>query len=204
MSLITSDALPDLSLGAVFLATGGGGDPYVPGLITKNALETIGPATMIDPYTLDDDAVVVTIGGVGAPTVSLELLPSFREVENTIAAFQERTGKKLDAIASFEIGGGNSLIPITASVITGLPVIDGDGMARALPEAQMMSYPICGVSPNPAIACDYKGNIAEFNVDDIMEYEKCIRQYAVDSGGMVTVAEHPIQDCISRESTFHP
>jgi len=199
---ITVDSIPDLSMGSVFLATGGGGDPYVPGLITQQALETIGPAELISPDDLADDAYVVTIGGVGAPTVSLELLPSLAEVRNTINGFQDRTGKKIDAIASFEIGGGNSLIPITASAVTGRPVIDGDGMARALPEAQMMSYPICGVHPTPAVGCDYMGNISEFHVDSIMEYEEVIRQYAVDSGGMVTVAEHPMTGKQLKESVL--
>ena len=75
MKLTASD-LPDLSSGAVFLATGGGGDPYVARLVAEKALETYGAADIIDPDELDDDAYVVTIGGVGAPTASLELLPS--------------------------------------------------------------------------------------------------------------------------------
>jgi len=184
--------LDDLSLGAVFLATGGGGDPYVAKLVARQALERFGPVTVIDPAGLDDDAFVVTIGGVGAPTVSLELLPSIEDAGRALAAFEERVGRRVDALVSFEIGGGNSLIPMVAAVERGLPVIDGDGMGRALPEAQMMTYPIAGVCPTPAIAMDYSGRVASFSTTSIVDYERQIRQFALQNGGMVTACEHPM------------
>ncbi|MEH6515851.1 MAG: DUF917 domain-containing protein [Halioglobus sp.] len=192
MAKLGSESLNDLSAGAVFLATGGGGDPYVHQLIAQQALNTYGPVELLDPDDLHDDAFVVAIGGVGAPTVSLELLPSMHEAVNTVKAFEDHVGRKVDAVVSFEIGGGNSLIPIVAAACMGIPVIDGDGMGRALPEAQMMTYPISGVLPCPAIACDYKGDVTEFQTEDIMEYEKQVRQCALSNGGMVTCAEHPM------------
>ena len=184
--------LEDLSLGAVFLATGGGGDPYVPRLVTERALEQYGPVELIDAASLDDDACVVTIGGVGAPTASLELLPSVDDAGRALEAFEAETGRRADALVSFEIGGGNSLIPMIAAVERGLPVIDGDGMGRALPEAQMMTYPIAGVCPTPAIAVDYRGRVETFATTDIFEYERQIRQFALTHGGMVTACEHPM------------
>lgn len=184
--------LEDLSLGAVFLATGGGGDPYVPRLVTERALNEHGPVTLVDPEDLDDDAYVVTIGGVGAPTASLELLPSVHDAGRTLAAFEAEVGRRADALVSFEIGGGNSLIPIVAAAERGLPVVDGDGMGRALPEAQMMTYPISGVRPTPAVALDYRGGARRFDTESIMEYEQQIRQFALSHGGMITVAEHPM------------
>lgn len=41
MKIIASD-IDDLALGAVFLATGGGGDPYLPTLIAKETLVQTG------------------------------------------------------------------------------------------------------------------------------------------------------------------
>jgi hypothetical protein len=84
MVKLGSDALEDLSAGAVFLATGGGGDPYVAKLIAEQALEQYGPVDLIHPEELSDDAYVVAIGGVGAPTVSLELLPSIDDARATL------------------------------------------------------------------------------------------------------------------------
>lgn len=187
-----ADELEDLSQGAVFLATGGGGDPYVSYLLAKETLLETGGVELLDPDDLDDDAFVVTLGGVGAPTVSLELLPSRDEPAETLRAFEDHVGRKADAVISFEIGGGNSLVPLIAGADLGIPVIDGDGMGRALPEAQMMTYPIGGVKPCPALAMDYAGHIATFDTESIFDYETQIRQFALENGGMVLAAEHPM------------
>ena len=190
ISQIGLEQLDDFALGAVFLATGGGGDPYVPKLITAEAIKSFGPVPLIKAEDLSDDAFVVPVGSVGAPTVSLELLPSVEEAARTLEAFEVFMGRKIDAVASFEIGGGNSLIPICAAAAKGLPVIDGDGMGRALPEAQMMSYPIGGVKPTPALAYDYAGNQATFSTDSTETYERHIRAFSMAAGGMITAAEH--------------
>lgn len=189
---ITPDDLDALALGSVFLATGGGGDPYIPKLIAQRALEEFGPAEIIAPEELNDDAFVCAIGSVGAPTVSLELLPSIDEAANTLTAFEDHLGKRVDAVAAFEIGGGNSLIPLVAASAKGIPMLDGDGMARALPEAQMMTYAMAGIAPTPSVAYDYCGKVAHFDCPDPLQYEALIRQHAVDHGGMITTAEHPM------------
>ena len=151
---ITASDIDDLALGAVFLATGGGGDPYLPTLIAKETLAQTGGVTLIDARSLCDDAFVVPVGGVGAPTVSLELLPSVDEASKVLDRYEGLVGRPITAVASFEIGGGNSLMPLMAAAVRGLPVVDGDGMGRAFPEAQMMSYAIAGVKPTPALAMD--------------------------------------------------
>ncbi|MCC2607159.1 DUF917 domain-containing protein [Planctobacterium marinum] len=189
---ISVQQLDDLALGAVFLATGGGGDPYVPLQLAKQALRTYGDVTLLNPENLQDDARVITLGGVGAPTVSLELLPSLTEASATLQAWQKHTGETVDAVAAFEIGGANSLLPLIAAATSGTAIVDGDGMGRALPEAQMMSYAIEGVSPSPAVAYDYQGNVTSFSTKDTATYERHIRALTVASGGMLTTAEHPM------------
>lgn len=192
MKTIGLEHLDDLALGSVFLATGGGGDPHVPKLIAREALKKHGGVSVVAPSNIPDDAFVVSIGSVGAPTVSLELLPSINDTSKTLSAFEEHVGRKIDAVASFEIGGGNSLIPLVAAAGKGIPVIDGDGMGRALPEAQMMSYAIAGVAPTPSLACDFAGNFCSFSVATTDVYERHIRSFAMAAGGMVTAAEHPM------------
>ena len=192
MKQIGLEHLDDLALGSVFLATGGGGDPHVPKLIAHEAIKKYGPVSVIQPADLADDAFVGTVGSVGAPTVSLELLPSLDDAARTLDAFEKYVGKTIDAVASFEIGGGNSLIPLVAAAGKRIPVIDGDGMGRALPEAQMMSYAIAGVKPTPALAYDYAGNTAIFEVSTTDVYERHIRSYSMAAGGMITAAEHPM------------
>ena len=86
--------LEDLALGSVFLATGGCGDPYVPRLIAEQAIKQFGAVEVIDPSELSDDAYVVAIGSVGAPTVSLELLPSVEDAARTLEAFEKHKKNK--------------------------------------------------------------------------------------------------------------
>lgn len=187
---IRAEDLDDLALGSVFLATGGGGDPHVPKLLTREVLKRTGPVDLVQPEDLADDAFVAAIGNVGAPTVSLELLPSDDEPLIALEAFEKHMGRKLDAVVSFEIGGGNSLIPIMAAASRGIPVVDGDGMGRALPEAQMMTYAIRGIPSTPAMACDYASNVTMFTTKGTDVYERHIRALAMSSGGMITTVEH--------------
>ena len=200
LNTIGVEDLDALSLGSVFLATGGGGDPYLPMLLTKQALETFGPVRLIQVDDLDDDANIVALGAVGAPTVSLELLPSIDEASETLIAFETHTQKAVDVVASFEVGGGNSLLPIMAAAGRGLPVVDGDGMGRALPEAQMMTYAIAGAKPTPAVARDYAGNTASFNTSDTATYERHIRAFSMSAGGMITAAEHPMTGAFIKQA----
>lgn len=200
MKVISADDLHDLALGSVFLATGGGGDPHIPLLIAQRALSEYGPVTLISAKDIGDDASIVCIGGVGAPTVGLELLPSIDEATNTLDAYIEHVGRNVDALASFEIGGANSLMPLVAAAARQIPVVDGDGMGRALPEAQMMSYAIAGVKPTPAVACDYAGNKCAFDTSSTEVYERHIRAFAMAAGGMITAAEHPMTGAQLKQS----
>ena len=56
----------------------------------------------------------------------------------------------------------------------------------------MMSYAIAGLKPTPAVAYDYAGNTATFEVSTTDVYERFIRSFSMAAGGMVTAAEHPM------------
>lgn len=189
---ITHEDIADLCTGSVFLATGGGGDPYVSQVLVTEALKQYGPVTLTPLADVPDDALVVAIGEVGAPTISLEQLPIGRESVESVERFEEWTGRKVTHLVSFEVGGANSVIPLIAAAAKKIPLIDGDGMARALPEAQMMTYAIEGVSPGPAVGVDYAGGAVYFDTSDTLIYERQVRNLAMAMGGMIFTAEHPM------------
>jgi uncharacterized protein len=56
----------------------------------------------------------------------------------------------------------------------------------------MMTYPIAGVAPTPAIALDYAGNIVTFSTDSTATYERHVRNMAQAMGGMIMTVEHPM------------
>ena len=57
--VIGVEDLEDLALGAAFLGTGGGGDPYIGRLMARHAIEEYGMPEIIEVDDLDDDATVL-------------------------------------------------------------------------------------------------------------------------------------------------
>ena len=197
---IEAGDLAALCRGSVFLATGGGGDPYVNQLLAERALTDAGPVRLVQPSQLPDDAFVLPLGEVGAPTVSLEQLPVGDEPGRALARYEAFTGRTPTHVIPFEIGGANSVVPLVAAAERGLPVVDGDGMGRALPEAQMMTFAIAGASPTPAVAVDHLGNAVMFDTADALDYERQVRALAVAMGGMIFTAEHGMDGALARRA----
>lgn len=153
--LVSSD-IPDIALGSSLLGAGGGGDPYVGGLIARQALDKAGSVELYDADEVPDEWLVATIGGVGAPSVLAEKGINGCEITNLLAAQEEQLGRKLDAIVLSEIGGMNSVIPVAAAAIAGIPLVNVDGMGRAFPGLQQDSYNIAGVHTWPMAFADEK------------------------------------------------
>ena len=151
------DNLEAIAMGAGILGTGGGGNPYIGQLRARQAIKEHGPVTVLDPDELPDDAQVICVGGIGAPTVGVE---KGRDLQSLYAlrAIEEFTGKKATALISNEIGGSNSVEPLIPAAMTGLPVVDADGMGRAFPEFQMKTFFVYGVPCCPMAIADEKGN----------------------------------------------
>ena len=137
---VTIDDIQAIAIGAGILGTGGGGNPYLGSLHLRRIITEKGPQSIINPMELDDDASVVVVGGIGAPTVSVEKLPEGTEMSRAIRLLEKHLGRPFDAIAIAEIGGANSMQPLIAGLQRGIPTIDSDAMGRAFPEMQMSSY----------------------------------------------------------------
>ena len=157
MWLATENVLDSIAIGAGILGTGGGGNPYIGQLRARQAIRQWGPVTVLSPDELPDDARVVCVGGIGAPTVGIEKV---RDLQSYYAlrAIEEYTGTKATALISNEIGGSNSVEPLIPAAMAGLPVVDADGMGRAFPEFQMKTFFVYGVPWCPMALADEKGN----------------------------------------------
>lgn len=190
--LIELETLDDLAVGSVFLGTGGGGDPYLSTLVAKRILGERAPVRLMSASELDDAALAVCIGGIGAPSAGLELLPAARQCSQALAALEAHMSRRVDALVATEVGGANSLIPVVAAAIAGLPLVDGDGMGRAFPEAQMTTFSIAGIPSTPSVAVDYAGGTETFRQPTAAEFERAVRQFAMARGGVVIATEHPM------------
>ncbi|MBR5794243.1 MAG: DUF917 family protein, partial [Anaerotignum sp.] len=100
--------IEDIALGAALLGAGGGGDPYIGKLIAIGAVQECGPVTMLDPEEVPDDALVVPIAMMGAPTVLCEKAiggDEYKTLYETVSTFY---GKPIYAFMPIEAGGVNS------------------------------------------------------------------------------------------------
>ena len=129
-----------IAIGAGILGTGGGGDPYLESLHLRNTIHELGPQPVLAPQSLADDASVVVVGYIGAPTAAIEKLPEGTELLRAVRLLERHLGRRMDAIGIAEIGGGNSIGPLVVGLQAGIPTVDADGMGRAFPEMQMSTY----------------------------------------------------------------
>jgi uncharacterized protein len=182
----------DFARGAAFLGTGGGGDPYIGRLLLEQALARSGPAHVVSVDDLDDDALVVPVAGMGAPTVVIEKIIGFAEGERALRTLEARLGRKATALMSAEIGGLNALYPVAMAAHLGLPVVDADGMGRAFPELQMVSFNIFGQRLSPLVMCDENGDTVIIESSDNHRVEKLARPVVVPMGGGCLLALCPM------------
>lgn len=189
---ISIDDLEDMAQGAAFLGTGGGGDPYIGRLLAKHAIQEFGMPEVIEPEDLDDDATVFTSAMMGAPTVLVEKAASGEDVDLSLERLSEIIGRQPDAISPIEIGGMNSMIPIVAAARTGLPIVNSDGMGRAFPEIQMVTYNVYGVSATPAVIVDEHLETVVVHTSDSKRAEDLLRVCAIQMGLSVMISCYPL------------
>lgn len=200
IKIITRADMAAVALGGAFLGTGGGGDPYIGRLMAEQAIDANGPVTVLDIDDLDDDALIVPVAMMGAPTVMLEKLPRGDEAMAALRSLEAVMGRKADAIFCIEAGGLNSTIPIAVAATAGLPIIDGDGMGRAFPELQMVSMTMFGVHACPMAMADEKGNALVLNAVDNLSTEKFARVITVEMGGAGLIALYPMTGAQAKEA----
>ncbi len=190
-----------LAIGAAILGTGGGGNPYIGKLRCLQELRRGKRVRLMSLYELDDDALVMSLGGIGAPTVSIEKLPEGNEGMRALRALEEFCGRKINALISSEIGGGNALEPIITAATAGIPVVDGDGMGRAFPEMQMTTISIYGHRSTPAAMADEHGNVVLFQkaVSEVW-FERLARSTVVTMGGTAIGAEAPFSGHYAKQA----
>lgn len=197
---ITRDDLVALARGAAILGTGGGGDPYIGRLLAEQALDRHGPVTLLPPAELPDDAVVMPVAMMGAPTVMVEKLPSAEQFTAVLTALGNYLGRTPTHLACIEAGGVNSTIPIVAAAELGLPLIDGDGMGRAFPELQMVLPTLYGIQASPMVIADEKGNIGVLDTIDNPWAERLARTATVEMGCSTIIANYSMIGAQARTS----
>ncbi|MDN3015514.1 DUF917 domain-containing protein [Paenibacillus sp. BSR1-1] len=203
MRKIGKQQIEDIAVGAALLGTGGGGDPYIGKLMALQAIEEYGEVTLLDPDEVPEDALVVPSSMMGAPTVMLEKAPSGEEAIEAFKNLEEYLGKKIYATFPIEAGGVNSMLPFATAARLGLPVIDADGMGRAFPELQMVTFYLDGISATPGMLADEKGNTLLLSTINNVWTERIARAATIQMGGSVMCAIYPMTAKELKQSGIH-
>ncbi len=203
MRIDSVQSIKDLARGAVLLGTGGGGDPYVGQLLLQQEVGQGRHVDIIDAQSLDDDAFVVSVAGIGAPTVLVEHLQAKGVCQRLLSRMENYLGRKVDAIIPAEVGGLNSIIPLALGAQVGLPVVDGDGMGRAFPHIEMVTFSVYGKTACPMFIENELGDsvIIERCTSD-RKAEDIARAVTGVLGGMVYSALYPMSGADVKEKAI--
>lgn len=192
LSTIELEDLDALGRGASLLGAGGGGDPYVGRLILENELRNGGRVKIVDLNSIPDEALVVPVCMMGAPTVMIEKVPSVEAFALALKTLENRLGRSVDYLIPLEIGGINSTIPLVLSARLGLPVVNADGMGRAFPEIQMVTFGIGGNNISPLIVANEFGDVVEITARSNLVGERLGRSVVAEMGGAAQVVLYPM------------
>jgi uncharacterized protein len=159
---LTKQDLYDILNGACILGCGGGG----PLTLGKQLLAEVipkGTVHLIDPKAVGDDELMAIAAGVGSPLAATAGFP-FDVVHIAFKALDQiqskLSGKSFSFVLPGEVGAGNSVIPMTVAVLSKLPIVDGDGARRAIPELDMVTYASQNVPISPIVLANQDETIS--------------------------------------------
>ncbi len=147
-----------------------------------DAIEEEGPVKLMDASELPDEALVVPTAMMGAPTVMVEKIPRGDEVLEALRMLENK----------FAVGARLHI-----------PVVDGDGMGRAFPEIQMVTFHLHGISASPMTMADEKGNAVLLEAVDNYWVERLSRAVTVTMGGSAMIALYAMTGSQVKEAAVH-
>ena len=131
---------------------------------------------------------------------------------DTVANFEKETGIKVvydlfetneEMYPVIEAGGVNSMLPIAAAARLNMPMVDVDGMGRAFPELQMVTFTIGGIKATPMALVDEKGNSCIFETITNKWTEELARSVTMSCGASVSVSLYPMSGKQMKEFGVH-
>jgi len=177
--LKTRTDVEDLTTGCTFFGTGGGGSKQLGLNMLYPHVDSGKKIEIVDPsFVKDKDWIACPYysGTIAPPTPEIEALRTRfpwdyfeKELASGLAALEEYMDVKFKAVAPFELGGVNTPAPIDAAVKHGIPCVDGDYSARAVPEICQNTVCVKNFSMAPMALIDWFGN--KSIVQNVINYE---------------------------------
>lgn len=189
---IDLEAIDYITTGSSIFGTGGGGDPYIGSLLAKSTVREHGPVDLIDINDMPDDAYAVAIAYFGVPAIMTEKLFGYKETEIAFDHLCCYLQKPIFGVFPIECGGINGLAPISVAATKKIPIIDCDGMGRAFPRLEMVTFTIHGLL-GPISQADIKGNKSILCASNAEWGERVLSALVIPLGGVFAIACFPLK-----------
>lgn len=202
---IDNSKIEALAIGGLILGGGGGGDMSYGIESAAASLANNQAPEMIAVEDLPENAIVLTISAVGAPSATEQYVEAANYVE-IIELFEKNFDVKVDAVITNEMGGGSSFNAFVPASLKKIPMVDASCNGRAHPLGTMGAMGLAekegyvtqqtAVGGNPANHKKVR-MIAEGSVNST---STLVRQAAVEAGGVVVVARNPVSKAFVLEN----
>ena len=186
------------------LLGGGGGGSISEGLQLGQLAIKVGRLRLVDLDELDDEAILVTVSAVGAPSAKDQYLEPIHYVQ-AVQTLIEHLDEPVAGLVTNENGGLATLNGWFQSAVTGIPVVDAPCNGRAHPTGAMGSMGLdevdgyvsrqAAVGGDPSIHRHVR-LYAEGNLESVAHL---VRQAAVEAGGLIAAARNPVTVAYARE-----
>ncbi|WP_049568451.1 DUF917 domain-containing protein [Nonomuraea sp. SBT364] len=187
---IGTGLLPAFARGCAVLGSGGGGPVAISRAAAMQALEDHGPVSVVQPGDLAPDTLVMPVGTAGSTAVMSERICGVNEPVHLRAKVEELFGAPVGAVMASEIGGANGCLAVAWAAVTGLPLVDADGMSRAFPGMDQTVMELHGVPPTPAVVCDERGRTVVIENVTGRWLERLVRSALEAFGGQMATSEY--------------
>ena len=191
MRILKETELRDIVYGATLLGAGGGGSPENGLQVLESTFKIAKEVKMVDPEEVPNYSMLCVVAGMGAPEALLKRGWEDEDIP-ALKALEAALGKKMDFIIAVETGGFNSITPIHAAVASGVPIVDGDGVGRAIPQLEMTMFSVHNLPIAPVTVADPYGNYAVLYPINPQMAEKMARGITVEFGMKAGLACHPM------------
>ncbi len=148
MRTLNEESLRNIVMGAGLLGSGGGGSTLEGMKLVDKVLEFSDSVKLMHPNETADNDWGAVIAGMGSPIASLSRVRTYSP-RWAIELLEKEVGFISSFVIPFEIGAGNSLNPMLAAVQKDIPIIDGDPCGRAVPQVDMTTFFLGGLSISP-------------------------------------------------------
>jgi DUF917 family protein len=178
---LSESALSDILDGSIILAAGGGGPVQAGKALLKSMISSHTMPQLLPWDEITDDMRVTVPVAMGSCATLLEDFLDFQMVR-ALEIYQKLAGK-VDAVIPVETGQVNTLAVLYAGAKSGVPVIDGDGTGRSIPELKNTVFYSAKIKLYPFVMFDSLGNEVVLDAKTPEDIDRLGRTICTEMGG---------------------